>query len=71
MAGRRKVQCGAKTRRGTPCRCKALPNGRCKFHGGMSTGPRTEDGMRRALEALARGRVNRWARYREGVNHGA
>lgn len=28
--------CGAKTRAGTPCRLAAMPNGRCKFHGGMS-----------------------------------
>lgn len=44
--------CGAKTRKGTPC--KAPPvwnkkrdkarNGRCKLHGGLSTGPKTEAG---------------------------
>jgi len=32
--------CGAKTRRETRCRCPAMPNGRCKLHGGRSpTGP--------------------------------
>ena len=36
--------CEAKTRRGTACRCKALPNGRCKLHGGHSTGPKTREG---------------------------
>ncbi len=35
----KKEKCEARTRKGTPCRCKALRNGRCKFHGGMSTGP--------------------------------
>ena len=41
---RRKQFCGARTRRGTSCLCKALENGRCRFHGGMSTGPRTVEG---------------------------
>lgn len=37
--------CGAKTRAGTPCRQKTIYwNGRCKFHGGMATGPTTEAG---------------------------
>lgn len=31
--------CGAKTRAGTPCKNPAMPNGRCKLHGGKSTGP--------------------------------
>lgn len=30
--------CGAKTRAGTPCKNKAMPNGRCRMHGGKSTG---------------------------------
>jgi hypothetical protein len=33
-------KCEARTRMGTPCRCKAMRNGRCRLHGGMSTGPR-------------------------------
>ncbi|MGC9162995.1 MAG: HGGxSTG domain-containing protein [Thiomonas sp.] len=32
--------------------------GRCKLHGGMSTGPKTETGKRRALEALKRYRLD-------------
>jgi hypothetical protein len=37
--------CGAKTRAGTPCRQKTIYwNGRCKFHGGMATGPKTDAG---------------------------
>lgn len=32
--------CGAKTRKGTPCRRKPLSNGRCGSHGGKSTGPK-------------------------------
>ena len=31
-------RCGAKTRRGTPCRAPAMPNGRCRMHGGSSPG---------------------------------
>lgn len=37
-------RCGAKTRAGTPCRSAAMPNGRCRLHGGKSTGPKTEAG---------------------------
>lgn len=31
-----KVLCGAKKRDGTPCKQPAMPNGRCKMHGGKS-----------------------------------
>jgi glucans biosynthesis protein len=31
-------RCGAKTRKGIPCRSPAMPNGRCRMHGGKSTG---------------------------------
>lgn len=31
-------QCGAKTRSGQPCKGKAMTNGRCRMHGGKSTG---------------------------------
>lgn len=48
--------CGAKTRKGTPCKALALPNGRCRFHGGMSTGPRTPEGKARALANLRQNR---------------
>ena len=42
------MKCEAKTRKGTPCKNSGttFPNGRCKFHGGMSTGPRTLAGKR-------------------------
>jgi hypothetical protein len=35
-------RCGARarTRGGAPCRAPAMPNGRCRMHGGASTGPR-------------------------------
>jgi len=45
------VTCGAKTRAGTLCKQRALfANARCKFHGGLSTGPTSADGKRRASE---------------------
>ena len=41
-------RCEARTRKGTLCqRPGSKQNGRCKFHGGRSTGPRTEDGLAR------------------------
>jgi hypothetical protein len=44
-----KMICGAKTRRGEPCGMTVLyRNGRCKFHGGASTGPTTAKGKRKA-----------------------
>ncbi|UCE07914.1 MAG: hypothetical protein JSW07_07750 [bacterium] len=32
-------RCRAKTRSGKPCRNWAMPNGRCRMHGGKSPGP--------------------------------
>jgi len=48
------LQCGAKTRAGTPCKQKAIyDNGRCKWHGGLSTGAKTEEGkMRSAMNGF-------------------
>ena len=36
---------------GNPCKAKAMPNGRCKNHGGMSTGPKTTEGRQAIAEA--------------------
>lgn len=45
----RGLACGAKTRAGTPCKRKDIyANGRCKFHGGLSTGPTSAEGLARA-----------------------
>jgi hypothetical protein len=44
-------RCGARTRRGTACRAPAMPNGRCRLHGGLSTGPRTPEGLERSRRA--------------------
>ncbi|WP_363168751.1 HGGxSTG domain-containing protein [uncultured Lamprocystis sp.] len=55
-----KPTCRAKTRRGTACKCKPVPGKRrCRFHGGLSTGPKTPEGraqsavnLRKALAAI-------------------
>lgn len=43
-------RCGARSKRtGHPCQLTAVyRNGRCKFHGGLSTGPRTLEGKARS-----------------------
>uniref|UniRef100_E6PQ81 Uncharacterized protein n=1 Tax=mine drainage metagenome TaxID=410659 RepID=E6PQ81_9ZZZZ len=49
--------CLARNRHGGLCRCLGDGNGgRCKFHGGRSTGARTSEGKARALANLKRGR---------------
>jgi hypothetical protein len=48
-------RCGARRKRdGQPCEAKPVANRRrCKWHGGMSTGPKTPEGKARALANLA------------------
>jgi hypothetical protein len=54
---RQKVKCGAYARStGNPCLAKALANGRCKNHGGLSTGPKTPEG-RQAIAQATRQRM--------------
>jgi hypothetical protein len=46
------VRCGAKTRSGSMCQRPAFKrNGKCRLHGGASTGPRTKDGIARIKAA--------------------
>jgi hypothetical protein len=60
--------CGAQTRKGMPCRCKPVPGKRrCKFHGGLSTGPKTAEGRDRIAEAQRK----RWQAYRAGLINGS
>ena len=48
-------RCGAKTRQGTGCRRPAnKKNGRCRLHGGASTGAKTSEGRERISEANLR-----------------
>ena len=68
---RMKTQCGAHARStGKPCQAKALANGRCKNHGGMSTGPMTPEG-RQAIAQAMRQRMATEGRIRvlEGFYH--
>ena len=50
-------RCGAKTRSGATCRAPGVWNrktgnyGRCRMHGGKSTGPRTPEGIERCRKA--------------------
>lgn len=50
--------CGAKAKSsGRPCKSTQIhKNGRCKFHGGLSTGPKSTQGKLTALENLRLGR---------------
>ena len=42
---------GARTRAGGSCQRPAMSNGRCRMHGGASTGPRTAGGLQRIVKA--------------------
>src|SRR5918998_3570649 len=44
-------RCGARRRDGRECQAPAMPNGRCRMHGGLSTGPRTAEGLERSRRA--------------------
>ncbi|RYE00692.1 MAG: hypothetical protein EOP50_03320 [Sphingobacteriales bacterium] len=45
------LRCGAQTRAGTPCKIERIfDSGRCKLHGGLSTGPKSAAGKARARE---------------------
>jgi hypothetical protein len=47
-------RCGAGTRAGACCGQPAMANGRCRFHGGKSTGPRGAAGLARVRAARLR-----------------
>lgn len=54
-----KIICGAHARTtGQPCQCKALKNGRCKLHGGMSSGPKTIEGRANIAKATKERMLN-------------
>jgi hypothetical protein len=53
--------CGAKTRAGGCCQVRSEPGkARCRFHGGKSTGPKTQAGRAR----IAAAQRLRWRTYR-------
>lgn len=47
-------RCGARNRAGNPCRAPAMKNGRCRLHGGKSTGAKTAEGRARISAANLR-----------------
>lgn len=47
-------RCGARARSGGACRQPAMANGRCRMHGGASTGPRTAEGLEQLRAARTR-----------------
>ncbi|WP_414717199.1 HGGxSTG domain-containing protein [Tahibacter sp.] len=50
-------RCGARTRNGGPCNASKIPGRkRCKWHGGLSTGPRTAAGKLISLRNLVQNR---------------
>lgn len=53
-ANQSRVICGARRRRdGQPCQSLSVPGKlRCKWHGGASTGPKTDEGRMRSLSNL-------------------
>lgn len=55
-----RVRCGAKRHRdGQSCKALSEPGKRrCRFHGGRSTGPRTEEGKARSLANLRQNRLS-------------
>ena len=56
--------CGAKTRSGKPCeKFPLVHKRRCRLHGGLSTGPKTEAG--RAAIAAAHYKHGRYVNWRE------
>ena len=58
--------CGARTRVGGRCRRRSMRNGRCRLHGGCSTGPKTAAGRARLSELQKR----RWAEWRSHQDKG-
>jgi hypothetical protein len=54
---RLKIKCEAYARStGNPCQAKALPNGKCRLHGGASSGAKTAEG-RQAISDATRQRM--------------
>jgi hypothetical protein len=74
LGGRvRCMRCTAKSKRtGQQCRLAALKGmTKCRFHGGRSTGPKTDEGKQRCAEAKTiHGRETRKARTERSVTLG-
>lgn len=67
--------CGARcrSRKGRACKAQVVVdfktgepiNGRCRMHGGLSTGAKTQEGKDKSREAARRGMLAYWAKRRE------
>jgi len=55
---------GVRVSRAPRCRAWAMANGRCRVHGGWSTGPKSPDGKARVVAAMVEGRRKWVARRR-------
>lgn len=54
-------KCGAMTRTGKPCKAPGKwRGGKCRVHGGLSSGAKTQAGKERARQAV----IRRWARVK-------
>jgi hypothetical protein len=64
------IRCGAKTRRGTVCWQPGIaPSYKCRFHGGLSTGPKTPEGKARQMAACWKnGQGSRILRAQRSMN---
>jgi len=51
-------RCGAKCRTGEPCKNPSMKNGRCRMHGGKSTGAPVKHGQR-TMVAMAQRKADR------------
>ena len=68
--------CGARCRDGHACKAKAVVspktdkpvNGRCRMHGGLSTGAKTEEGKARCKEAARRGMIKYWEKKKNQIS---
>jgi len=54
---------GVRISRGFFCKAWAMPNGRCRVHGGASTGPKSPEGKARVVAAMVEGR-RKWVERR-------
>ncbi len=71
---RERPRCGARCRDGSPCEAPPVwdkrldrpVNGRCRMHGGLSTGPKTEEGRRRIAESNRARRTNTHHKEKRG-----
>jgi hypothetical protein len=68
--------CGSRCRDGHACKAKAVINpktdkpinGRCRLHGGLSSGAKTEEGKARCREAVRRGMIEYWKKKKAKAN---